>query len=90
MKSLVDFTTTIFFCVGSMPRLVKSSRPSRLRALADQNDIDAIHAHGGAIAHRHLGRAEALPGVALQADDLDFGVDRLARAFCDLAAEAQR
>ena len=27
MKWLVDFTTTIFFCVGSMPRLVKSSSP---------------------------------------------------------------
>ena len=27
MKWLVDFTTTIFFCVGSMPRLVNSSSP---------------------------------------------------------------
>ena len=89
MKWLVDFTTTIFFCVGSMPRLVKSSRPGRLGAVADQDDVDAAHAHGGAIADRNLGRAEALPGVALQADDLDLGVDRLAGAYGDLAAEAQ-
>ena len=89
MKWLVDFTTTIFFCVGSMPRLVNSSRPVACVRLADQHDVDAAHAHGGAIADRHLGRAEALPGVALQADDLDLGIDRLARGHGDLAAEAQ-
>src|SRR5687768_15075576 len=61
----------------------------RLSALGDQHDVDAAYAHGGTVAHRNLRRTEALPGIALQADDLDLGIDRLAGAGRDLAAHPE-
>ena len=72
-----------------MPRLVKSSSPVACVRLVISTTSTPPTRTAGAIAHRYLGRAEALPGVALEADDLDLGVDRLARASGDLAAEAQ-
>ena len=62
-------------------------KAERLRAVADQHDIDAADPHGRAVAKRHLGRPEALPAIALEADHPDTGVDRSAGRRPDLAAD---
>src|SRR5712692_5247520 len=49
----------------------KELKPQRLRSLADQDDLDATHAHRRAVAERHLGRPKSLPTIAGEADHFD-------------------
>src|SRR4051794_26253149 len=62
----------------------------RLRAMRDQRDLDAPNTNAGAVAELHLGAAETLLPVFHQPDDGCVRVDRQARAWRGLAAEAQR
>ena len=71
------------------PDVREKLQAGRLRPLRNQDHLDPADAYCRTISHRHLGRSEPLPGVALQTDDLDLGIDRLARTGRDLAAEAQ-
>src|SRR5262245_18216906 len=61
-----------------------------LRAVADEDDVDATDPHGGAVAEGYLGGPEALPGISGKPRYRHLGIERLAGGRSGFATQAQR